>query len=79
NPHLLRVNSATAPRLWHPAPLYRLNPFRRALLYLDFIPDEILPPPSMGSSCIHAVVRFFAKFACHTVAANVFQQAAKFN
>jgi hypothetical protein len=29
------------------------------LLYLDFIPDEILPPPSMGSSCIHAVVRFF--------------------
>ena len=23
---------------------------------LDFIPDEILPPPSLGSSCIRAVV-----------------------
>ena len=32
-----------------------------ALLYLDFIPDEILPPPSMGSSCLPAVVRFFCQ------------------
>ena len=30
----------------------------------------------MGSSCIHAVVRFLPNLPCRTVAANVFQQAA---
>jgi len=59
NPYLLGVNSVIAPRRWPPASLYRLNPFRRALLDLDFMPDEILPSPSRGSPCILAVVRFF--------------------
>ena len=62
NPHLFRVNSAITPRLWHPASLYRLNPFRRALLYL-------LHPFSRPL--------FSPNLPCHTVA-TIFQQAASF-
>jgi len=56
--HLPHANSAIVP----------------ALLYLDFISDEILPPPPLGSPCIPAIARFFPNSPSLRCAVYTFQR-----